>query len=151
MVGTLVNLAGYCIRKELCNCSRNLIYREYRETDSLTVAIKLLRSLYPSLNKILLLCQQYIIGKNLNESVTQLPMYRISALSELLFALSKKTQLKLAAVLITGIIFVSRKGAKAQRARVLKVEFYDFIPHLCNAKLAIHRQIFQDFSTVKST
>jgi hypothetical protein len=47
------------------------------------------------------------------------------------------------------MIFVSRKGkaarwagsptcsdcrAKAQRARVGKVEFYDFIPHLCNAK-----------------
>ncbi|MBD2435681.1 hypothetical protein [Nostoc sp. FACHB-110] len=63
---------------------------------------------------------------------------------------------KFRALLINGMNFVSRKGkaarwvalptcslkafpqgsdcrAKAQTARVLKVEFYDFIPHLCNA------------------
>ncbi|BAY14401.1 hypothetical protein NIES21_01580 [Anabaenopsis circularis NIES-21] len=38
------------------------------------------------------------------------------------------------ALLIERMIFVSRKGAKAQRARVGKVEFYDFISHLCNAE-----------------
>ncbi|OCQ90095.1 hypothetical protein BCD64_19385 [Nostoc sp. MBR 210] len=45
------------------------------------------------------------------------------------------------ALLIKGMIFVSRKGAKAQRARVLKVEFYDFIPHLCNARVFYRYQI----------
>ncbi|MEH1779740.1 MAG: hypothetical protein V7L26_11605 [Nostoc sp.] len=39
MVSTIVRIPGYSISEELYNGSRTLVYRGYRETDSLPVVI----------------------------------------------------------------------------------------------------------------
>ncbi|MEH1825447.1 MAG: ATP-binding sensor histidine kinase [Nostoc sp.] len=66
MVSTLVNIPGYQVSEELYNGSRTLVYRGYRETDSLPVVIKLLKNPYPSFNELLSFRNQYTIAKNLN-------------------------------------------------------------------------------------
>ncbi|MBN3922610.1 trifunctional serine/threonine-protein kinase/ATP-binding protein/sensor histidine kinase [Nostoc sp. NMS4] len=66
MVSTLVNIPGYRISEELYNGSRTLVYRGYRETDSLPVVIKLLKNPYPSFSELLSFRNQYTITKNLN-------------------------------------------------------------------------------------
>uniref|UniRef100_UPI00359440C5 ATP-binding protein n=1 Tax=Nostoc sp. TaxID=1180 RepID=UPI00359440C5 len=66
MVSTLVSIPGYCITEELYNGSRTLVYRGYRETDSLPVVIKLLKNPYPSFSELLSFRNQYTITKNLN-------------------------------------------------------------------------------------
>ena len=66
MVRTLVNIPGYRITEELYNGSRTLVYRGYRETDSLRVVIKLLKNPYPGLGELVQFRNQYTIAKNLN-------------------------------------------------------------------------------------
>ena len=66
MVSTLVSIPGYRISEELYNSSRTLVYRGYRETDSLRVVIKLLKNPYPSFSELLSFRNQYTIAKNLN-------------------------------------------------------------------------------------
>ena len=66
MVRTLVNIPGYRITEELYNGSRTLVYRGYRETDSLRVVIKLLKNPYPGLGELVQFRNQYTITKNLN-------------------------------------------------------------------------------------
>ncbi|MEH2109002.1 trifunctional serine/threonine-protein kinase/ATP-binding protein/sensor histidine kinase [Nostoc sp.] len=66
MVSTLVSIPGYRISEELYNGSRTVVYRGYRETDSLPVAIKLLKNPYPDFNELLSFRNQYTIAKNLN-------------------------------------------------------------------------------------
>ncbi|MBD2494247.1 ATP-binding sensor histidine kinase [Nostoc sp. FACHB-280] len=66
MIGTLVRIPGYSISEELYNGSRTLVYRGYRENDSLPVVIKLLKNSYPSFSELLLFRNQYTIAKNLN-------------------------------------------------------------------------------------
>jgi predicted ATPase/signal transduction histidine kinase/GAF domain-containing protein len=66
MVSNLVNIPGYLISEELYNGSRTLVYRGYRERDSLPVVIKLLKNPYPTFNELLSFRNQYTIAKNLN-------------------------------------------------------------------------------------
>ncbi|MEH1850480.1 MAG: AAA family ATPase [Nostoc sp.] len=66
MVSNLVNIPGYKVSEELYNGSRTLVYRGYRETDSLPVVIKLLKNPYPSFSELLSFRNQYTIAKNLN-------------------------------------------------------------------------------------
>ncbi|MDZ7964129.1 MAG: AAA family ATPase [Nostoc sp. DedSLP03] len=66
MVSTLVMIPGYHITEELYNGSRTLVYRGYREADSLPVTIKLLKNPYPSFGELLSFRNQYAIAKNLN-------------------------------------------------------------------------------------
>ncbi|MEH2175375.1 trifunctional serine/threonine-protein kinase/ATP-binding protein/sensor histidine kinase [Nostoc sp.] len=66
MVSTLVNIPGYKVSEELYNGSRTIVYRGYRETDSLPIVIKLLKNPYPSLGELLSFRNQYTIAKNLN-------------------------------------------------------------------------------------
>ncbi|KAF3890940.1 MULTISPECIES: trifunctional serine/threonine-protein kinase/ATP-binding protein/sensor histidine kinase [Nostocales] len=68
MVGTLFSISGYHITEELYNGSRTLVYRGYREADSLPVAIKLLKTPYPSFSELVQFRNQYTIAKNLNYS-----------------------------------------------------------------------------------
>jgi predicted ATPase/signal transduction histidine kinase/GAF domain-containing protein len=65
MVSTLVSIPGYHITEELYNGSRTLVYRGYRETDSLPVAMKLLKNCYPRSSELLSFRNQYAITKNL--------------------------------------------------------------------------------------
>ncbi|MEH2126367.1 AAA family ATPase [Nostoc sp.] len=72
MVSIFVNIPGYRISEELYNGSRTLVYRGYRETDSLPVVIKLLKNPYPNFSELLSFRNQYSIAKNLNsELITQ--------------------------------------------------------------------------------
>ncbi|WP_223278346.1 ATP-binding protein, partial [Nostoc sp. 'Peltigera membranacea cyanobiont' 232] len=66
MVSTLVSIPGYRVYDLLYNGSRTLVYRGYRETDSLPVVIKLLKNPYPSFSELLSFRNQYTIAKNLN-------------------------------------------------------------------------------------
>jgi len=66
MVNTRVNIPGYQVNEELYNGSRTLVYRGYRETNSLRVVIKLLKSPYPSFSELVQFRNQYTITKNLN-------------------------------------------------------------------------------------
>ncbi|MGF2034720.1 MAG: trifunctional serine/threonine-protein kinase/ATP-binding protein/sensor histidine kinase [Nostoc sp. CmiVER01] len=66
MNNTTVSIPGYCISEEIYNGSRTLVYRGYREIDSLPVVIKLLKNPYPSFNELLWFRNQYTIAKNLN-------------------------------------------------------------------------------------
>jgi serine/threonine protein kinase len=66
MVSTLVNIPGYQVSEELYNGSRTLVYRGYRETDSLPVVIKLLKNSYPCFSELVQFRNQYTIAKNLN-------------------------------------------------------------------------------------
>ncbi|MCW5313412.1 AAA family ATPase [Nostoc sp. KVJ3] len=66
MVSIFVSIPGYRISEELYNGSRTLVYRGYRETDSLPVVIKLLKNPYPNFSELLSFRNQYTIAKNLN-------------------------------------------------------------------------------------
>ncbi|AFY44036.1 ATP-binding sensor histidine kinase [Nostoc sp. PCC 7107] len=66
MVSIFVSIPGYRISEELYNGSRTVVYRGYREADSLPVAIKLLKNPYPDFNELLSFRNQYTIAKNLN-------------------------------------------------------------------------------------
>ncbi|MEH1933585.1 MAG: AAA family ATPase [Nostoc sp.] len=66
MVTTLVTIPGYQVNEQLYNGSRTLVYRGYRETDSLRVVIKLLKNPYPSFSELVQFRNQYTITKNLN-------------------------------------------------------------------------------------
>ncbi|MEH2078248.1 MAG: AAA family ATPase [Nostoc sp.] len=66
MVSTRVNIPGYKVSEELYDGSRTIVYRGYRETDSLPVVIKLLKNPYPSFSELLSFRNQYTIAKNLN-------------------------------------------------------------------------------------
>jgi predicted ATPase/signal transduction histidine kinase len=69
MVSTIVSIPGYHLDEEIYNGSRTLVYRGYRETDSLPVVIKLLKNPYPGFNELLSFRNQYMIAKNLNSSL----------------------------------------------------------------------------------
>ncbi len=62
----MVTIPGYQVSEELYNGSRTLVYRGYRETDSLKVVIKLLKNPYPSFSEFVQFCNQYTITRNLN-------------------------------------------------------------------------------------
>ncbi|MEH2407871.1 ATP-binding protein [Nostoc sp.] len=62
----MVTIPGYQVNEQLYNGSRTLVYRGYRETDSLRVVIKLLKNPYPSFSELLSFRNQYTIAKNLN-------------------------------------------------------------------------------------
>ncbi len=66
MFSTQVSIPGYRVSQELYNGSRTLVYRGYRETDSLPVVIKLLKNPCPSFNELLSFRNQYTIAKNLH-------------------------------------------------------------------------------------
>ena len=66
MVTTLVTIPGYQVKEQLYNGSKTLVYRGYRETDSLRVVIKLLKNPYPGFNELVQFRNQYTIAKNLN-------------------------------------------------------------------------------------
>ncbi|MEH2407866.1 ATP-binding sensor histidine kinase [Nostoc sp.] len=66
MVTTLVSIPGYQANEQLYNGSRTLVYRGYRETDSLRVVIKLLKNPYPGFSELMQFRNQYTIAKNLN-------------------------------------------------------------------------------------
>ncbi len=66
MVSIFINIPGYRINEELYNGSRTLVYRGYRETDSIPVVIKLLKNPYPSFSELVQFRNQYTIAKNLN-------------------------------------------------------------------------------------
>ncbi|BAY92905.1 ATPase, histidine kinase-, DNA gyrase B-, and HSP90-like domain protein [Tolypothrix sp. PCC 7601] len=65
-MSNLVNIPGYRISEELYNGSRTLVYRAVRDSDSLSVVIKILKNPYPSFSELLLFRNQYTIGKNLD-------------------------------------------------------------------------------------
>ncbi|MGF2010755.1 serine/threonine protein kinase, partial [Nostoc sp. DedVER01b] len=62
----MVSIPGYRISEELYNGSRTIVYRGYREADSLPVVIKLLKNPYPTFSELLQFRNQYTIAKNLN-------------------------------------------------------------------------------------
>ncbi|MEH2280262.1 MAG: AAA family ATPase [Nostoc sp.] len=66
MLTTLVSIPGYYVSEELYNGSRTIVYRGYRETDSLPVVIKLLKNPYPSFGELVQFRNQYTITKNIN-------------------------------------------------------------------------------------
>ncbi|MEH2119174.1 ATP-binding sensor histidine kinase [Nostoc sp.] len=66
MVTTLVTIPGYKVKEQLYNGSKTLVYRGYRETDSLRVVIKLLKNPYPGFSELVQFRNQYTIAKNLN-------------------------------------------------------------------------------------
>ncbi|MBD2440274.1 ATP-binding sensor histidine kinase [Nostoc sp. FACHB-110] len=66
MMSSLFSIPGYNLTEELYNGSRTLVYRAVRESDSLSVVIKLLKNPYPSFSELLLFRNQYTISKNLN-------------------------------------------------------------------------------------
>ncbi|AFY36422.1 ATP-binding sensor histidine kinase [Calothrix sp. PCC 7507] len=66
MASTLVSIPGYQISKELYDGYRTVVYRGYRQADSLPVVIKLLKNPYPSFSELVQFRNQYTIAKNLN-------------------------------------------------------------------------------------
>ncbi|MEA5621564.1 AAA family ATPase [Nostoc sp. UHCC 0251] len=66
MVASLVTIPGYQVNEQLYSGSRTLVYRGYRETDSLPVVIKLLKNPYPGFSELVQFRNQYTIAKNLN-------------------------------------------------------------------------------------
>ncbi|MHC5822039.1 MAG: ATP-binding protein, partial [Nostoc sp.] len=66
MVNTLVTIPGYKVKEQLYNGSRTVVYRGYRETDSLPVVIKLLKNPYPNFSELVQFRNQYTIARNLN-------------------------------------------------------------------------------------
>ncbi|MBD2301853.1 ATP-binding sensor histidine kinase [Nostoc sp. FACHB-190] len=66
MITTLISIPGYQITEEIYNGARTLVYRGYREIDSLPVVMKVLKNPYPSFSELLSFRNQYTITKNLN-------------------------------------------------------------------------------------
>jgi predicted ATPase/signal transduction histidine kinase len=69
MANIRVSIPGYKVSEELYNGSRTVVYRGYRETDSLRVVIKLLKNPYPSFSELVQFRNQYTIAKNLNSAL----------------------------------------------------------------------------------
>ncbi|NEU82186.1 AAA family ATPase [Nostoc sp. UIC 10630] len=69
MFSTQVSIPKYQVIEEIYNGARTIVYRGYRESDSLPVAIKLLKNSYPTFNELVQFRNQYTIGKNLNSSL----------------------------------------------------------------------------------
>ncbi|MEA5603520.1 AAA family ATPase [Nostoc sp. UHCC 0252] len=70
MFTTNVNIPRYHLLEEIYNGSRTIVYRGYRESDLLPVAIKLLKNPYPNFNELVQFRNQYTIAKNLNSPLT---------------------------------------------------------------------------------
>lgn len=68
------NLPGYQISESLYAGERTLVYRGLRSSDSLAVAIKVLRNEYPSFSELVQFRNQYAIAKNLNPSSIVKPL-----------------------------------------------------------------------------
>jgi predicted ATPase len=66
MANIRVSIPGYQVSEQLYNGSRTVVYRGYRETDSLRVVIKWLKNPYPSFSELVQFRNQYTIAKNLN-------------------------------------------------------------------------------------
>ncbi|MCW5315350.1 AAA family ATPase [Nostoc sp. KVJ3] len=66
MVSTQIIIPEYQVSKKLYDGCRTLVYRAFRETDSLPVVIKLLKNPYPSFSELVQFRNQYTIAKNLN-------------------------------------------------------------------------------------
>ncbi|WP_392533616.1 AAA family ATPase [Nostoc sp. C117] len=66
MFSTKISIRSYEVNEELYNGSRTIVYRGYRESDSLPVVIKLLKNPYPSFSELVQFRNQYTITKNLN-------------------------------------------------------------------------------------
>ncbi len=64
----MVYLVGYCIKEQLYNGSKTLVYRAVREHDQKPVIIKLLKNPYPSFSELVQFRNQYTIAKHLNSS-----------------------------------------------------------------------------------
>ncbi|MDZ8107488.1 MAG: AAA family ATPase [Nostoc sp. DedQUE12a] len=62
----MINVPGYHLSEKLYDGSRTLVYRGYREINSLPVVIKLLKNSYPSFSELVQFRNQYTIAKNLN-------------------------------------------------------------------------------------
>ncbi|WP_414563281.1 AAA family ATPase [Anabaena sp. CCY 9613] len=62
----MISIPGYCLSEKLYDGSRTLVYRGNRETDSLSIVIKLLKNPYPSFSELVQFRNQYTIAKNLN-------------------------------------------------------------------------------------
>ncbi|MBW4612987.1 MAG: AAA family ATPase [Desmonostoc vinosum HA7617-LM4] len=69
MISSQASIPKYQVTEEIYNGSRTVVYRGYRETDSLPVVIKLLKNPYPSLSELVQFRNQYTIAKNLNSPV----------------------------------------------------------------------------------
>ncbi|WP_236142256.1 AAA family ATPase [Nostoc sp. CMAA1605] len=68
MVSSQVSLPGYQISDILYEGYRTVVYRGYRDNDSLPVVIKLLKSPYPRVSKLVNFRNQYTITKNIHFS-----------------------------------------------------------------------------------
>lgn len=66
MTGAFVSIPGYQVSEEVYKSSRTIVYRGYREADSLPVVIKLLKNPDPSFGELVQFRNQYTIAKNLN-------------------------------------------------------------------------------------
>ncbi|MGI2907779.1 ATP-binding sensor histidine kinase [Tolypothrix sp. VBCCA 56010] len=66
MANIRVSIPGYQVSEQLYNGSRTVVYRGYRETDSLPVVIKWLKNPYPGFSELVQFRNQYTIAKNLN-------------------------------------------------------------------------------------
>ncbi|MBP0012965.1 MAG: AAA family ATPase [Roseofilum sp. SBFL] len=74
MPSKLPELPGYQIRESIYEGERTLIYRGIRISDSLKVAIKLLRNPYPDFSELVQLRNQYAIAQNLNHPGIVMPL-----------------------------------------------------------------------------
>jgi len=63
----MLSIPGYRLSEELYDGSRTIVYRAFREIDSLSVVIKLLKNPYPSFSELVQFCNQYTIAKNFND------------------------------------------------------------------------------------
>ncbi|MFN6565472.1 MAG: AAA family ATPase [Nostoc sp. ChiSLP01] len=62
---SLVSIPGYHLSEKIYDSFRTVVYRGYRKTNSLPVAIKLLKNPYPTFNELLTFRNQYAIAKNI--------------------------------------------------------------------------------------
>ncbi|MBP0043167.1 MAG: protein kinase, partial [Roseofilum sp. SBFL] len=67
-------LPGYQIGSKIYEGERTLVYQGTRLSDSLKVAIKLLRNSYPSFSELVQFRNQYTITKNLNSTGIVVPL-----------------------------------------------------------------------------
>ncbi len=63
---TIVAVPGYRITQQIYSGSKTLVYRGVREQDRQPIAIKLMRTEYPTLLEIAQFRNQYTVTKNLN-------------------------------------------------------------------------------------
>ncbi len=65
-MATQLSITGYNLSELLYEGSRTLVYRALQESDEKSVVIKLLKTLYPSFNKLVQFRNQYLSTKNLD-------------------------------------------------------------------------------------